>query len=355
MIVINLNVVGTPTDIPELKVDTTPTIYLATLTDHRATFALPDAAPPHGFSVRWAGQEARSIVPSSPGHYEGGLLQPPLPDLAYALPAPTGLHVRGDAFWQGETPFLWRGSTEFRLPERVLVGANIRPILEDRVNAGANLVRILAMKANNTGYELNPRAPGYWDAVKQTLELCGDAGLYVEWCVFADTKRMMPDAGEQQEFYARTLETVRAFPHVLIELLNEDKHATQAINAQAFSRPAGILASHGSGLSDVQPVKPLWDYGTYHGRRSGGLAKICSNYSSYVFQDTYPLPVPYIPEETLKPEGYGYDVGVASLLGCSARCGAGGTFHHSAWLEQRLWNDPERACATAFFGALQGA
>ena len=271
-----------------------------------------------------------------------------------AAAAGTGLRIEGDHFLQGDRRWLWKGSTDFRLPERVLAGVDITAILKDRKDAGANLVRMLAMKANNTGYELNPHSPGYWDAVIETVNRVGQAGLYAEWTVFADTKRMMPDPIEQQDFYRQTIETMRQYPWMLVELVNEDKHATQAINAQAFRKPDGVLSSHGSGLSDVQPVKPLWDYGTYHGRRSGGLAKVASNYSCYVFQDTFPTPCPYVPEETLKPEQYGYDAGVARLMGQSACCAAGGTFHHSAWLDERLFNDGERACARAFFAALSG-
>jgi hypothetical protein len=266
----------------------------------------------------------------------------------------TGLRIEGDHFMQGDSRFLIKGSTDFRLAECVLRGVDITPLLEDRKAAGANLVRILAMKSPNTGWEFNTHSPGYWEAVIATCTQVGDAGLYGEWTIFADTKKMMPDPIEQQDFYRQTIETIRVFPWMLVELVNEDKHATQAINAQAFRKPDGVLSSHGSGLSDAQPVKPLWDYATYHGRRSGGLAKISSNYSAYVFQDTYPTPCPYIPEETIKPAQYGFDVGVARLMGQSACCAAGGTFHHDAWNDARLFTDGERACAEAFYAALGG-
>lgn len=286
---------------------------------------------------------------------------PPFTDVdwpdQYLVPKATvgeGLRIEGDHFMQGPVRWLWRGSTEFRLPERVLAGVDITPILIDRRDAGANLVRMLAMKFDNTGFTLDPRTPGYWEAVIETCEQVGDAGLYGEWTIFADTKKMMPDPVMQQDFYRQTIETIRMFPWMVVELLNEDKHATQAINAQAFRKPDGVLSSHGSGLSDKQPVMPLWDFGTYHARRTGGLAKIGSNYSCYVFQDTYPLSVPYVPEETQKPEQYGYSTGVARLMGQSACCGSGGTFHHSAWLDERPFNDGERACAQSFFAALSG-
>jgi len=238
----------------------------------------------------------------------------------------------------------------------VLAGVDIRPILQDRRDAGANLVRMLAQKADNTGYSLSSHTPGYWNAVIRTCELVGEAGLYGEWTVFADTKKMMPNPVEQQDFYAQTVETIRKFPHMVLELVNEDKHATQSINAQAFRRPDGLLSSHGSGLTDAQPVKPLWDYATYHARRTPAPpnAKPFNNLSGYEFHPEWPHPVPYVCEESVKPEDYGYNAAYARQMGLAARLGPGATFHGSWWLEERLFNDDERSCARAFFRALSG-
>jgi hypothetical protein len=77
-----------------------------------------------------------------------------------------------------------------------------------------------------------------------------------------------------------------------------------------------------------------------------------SNYSPYVFQDTFPTPVPYVPEESVKPQQYGYDTRVAACMGAHANCGAGGTFHGEWWNEPRLFTEGERACARAFYQAL---
>ena len=277
------------------------------------------------------------------------------PDL-YLTPevtTPGPLRVEGDRFMLGDKLFLVRGSTDFRIAERVLHGVDVRPILQDRVDAGANWLRILSMKQNNTGWELNPRDPRHSDMMRRTFDLLGEFGVYGEWVVFADTRFWMRNQAEQQDYYGRNCEVAREYPHILLELVNEDQHPTQAIDAQAFAKPAGILASHGSGLTDVQPVIPLWDYATYHARRAGANAKWVSNYSPYVFQDSFPTPCPYLPEEGVKPAQYGQDVRFAQRLGEHARCGSGGTFHHDAWNEPRVFTEGERACAMAFYGALE--
>jgi hypothetical protein len=351
MIQINVNVSGVPTDTPELKVDTLDLVTRATFSDdkRRASFILPASTPPHGATVRWANKTARTVIPATPGSYEGSSLTPPLPTLNYG----SELQVDGDHFMRGSARFYVRGSTDFRLTERILRGVDIAPLLQDRRDAGANWLRLLSMKANNTGWTLDPKEHGYFDAVRKTFEILAQFQFIGEWCVFADTKALMPSAAQQREHYERTCGLVREYPHIVLELLNEDKHSTQAINAQGFKQPEGIVSSHGSGLSDVQPVKPFWNYATYHSRRSGGVAKITSNYNPYVFQNAYPTVVPFVPEETITPAVYGHDPRIARQFGLNAKCGTGGTFHHNAWNEARPFTDVERLCARAFYEALE--
>jgi hypothetical protein len=319
-----------------------------------------------GISTDWHQVELRAdadgYVTSSESVNIDPTLTPPFVDVEWPdlllqpMHQPGGpLAIDGDHFTQAGVRFLVRGATEFRLTEVLLTGGDIQPILQDRRDAGCNWLRILGLKKNNTGWSLSHRTPGYWQAVRDTFAQTAAAGFAVEWVVFADTLAMMPDPGEQQDHYAQTCEVARAYPHVLLELVNEAGHATQKIDPQRFSRPSGVLASHGSGLSDVQPVKPLWDYATYHARRSGSIGKMLSNYSPYVFQDTFPTPCPYVPEESIKPQQYGHDTRVAECMGEHARCGAGGTFHGDWWNEPRLFTDGERACAISFYAALMMA
>jgi hypothetical protein len=160
---------------------------------------------------------------------------------------------------------------------------------------------------------------------------------------------------EQDDYRGRNLEIVRQYPFVLWEEINENGHSTQDVNVGRFSKPEGILSSHGSGLSDVQPPSPFWDYATYHARRSPYPdPRSFTNYSGYVFRDgdPYPLPCPFIPEESLKPQSYGFDTHYAYLMGKSASMVAGGTFHHDAWNEPRIFTDQEFDCAESFYAGV---
>lgn len=265
--------------------------------------------------------------------------------------------VLGDRFVDARGfPWTWRGCTDFRLPERVAAGVDIRSVLEDRLDVGATLVRMLSMKANNTGWEYDPRRSDHRDVARKLFDMLGNLGMYGEWGVFADTKHWMPDPSEQQDYYGRQQEIVREYPHIFLELVNEDGHPTQDLDSSRFARPAGILASHGSGLTDVQPVAPLWDYATYHARRSPPPpgAKPFNNLNPYEFHPEWPHPVPYVCEESVKPEDYGFNPEYAAQMGRAAQLGPGATFHHNAWNEARVFTPEERVCAEAFFNGMCG-
>lgn len=283
----------------------------------------------------------RCILPLGGGKLE--LVADPL------VLVPAAVRIEGDKFARGDAQWYWKGSTDFRLVEVVLNNGPINHILDDRKEAGANLVRVLSMKANNTGWELDPRGESYWDALKETIKRVHSAGLLVELTVFADTKRMMIAPSDQQNHW----KAVQGVGADFLELVNEDKHATQSLNSSSFHKLSSTPTSHGSGLSDVPPVKPFWDYATYHARRSGGLGKVIANYNYMCSFEYWPVPCPIVPEETLKPASYGFDPNVARALGRQARYGSGGTFHHDAWNEPRVWTGAERACAEAFYKELE--
>ena len=258
--------------------------------------------------------------------------------------------------------FFVRGSSDFRLAELILSGreAQARAVVEDRKSCGANLLRILSMKASNTraAWSLDPRHPGHRDLRRRTFDLLGDLGLLGQWCVLADTRAWMPDPAEQVDYFLSNCEDARPYPHIWLECLNEANHPTQQVpDPTIFQKPEGILSSHGSRLTDEQPQTPFWDFATYSARRDPAppSPKPATNYCALVFRDgdPWPLPCPFVPQEGVKPAQYGYDPRYARLMGQCARIGAGATFHHDAWDEGRLFTGEERACAVAFYEALQ--
>jgi len=252
----------------------------------------------------------------------------------------------------GNTEWRWRGSSDFKLLADFVAGVNLTDRLNQRKAAGANLVRVLAMKQNNTGWQLVPSytvetvLPAFFQALAA-------AGFYCDLTVFADTRAMMANQNDQLHFWARIGAVAQHHTNVFLDLLNEAGHPTQAIDPKAFQPIPGVLCSHGSGQTDAHSVDPFWQWSPYHARRDTPPdARGFTNCCPFTFESNYPKPCPQIVEESIKPEQYGYDKTFAFLMGKHAGMGCGGTFHTSAGVGSAMWNGGEQACAKAFFDGI---
>lgn len=251
---------------------------------------------------------------------------------------------------------LWVGATAFRLPQLQMAGVDIRPYLQQYKACGFNRLRVFGMKHNNTGWALDPHGrPRYFEEdMPRFLDTCKEFGLVGEWNALVDTRYLMPDHHEQQEFARRTVEVLRRYPSWTFSLGNEVTNSDwQTINLDAFAKPDGILSCHGSAGTNESPIKPIWDYGTFGVRRdplpdARGIAR----WSHWAFESVYPKAQPIVPVEGLKPENYGSDTEVARLMGKHARCGIGGFFHFQEGINGILMPPNVEACARAFVEGL---
>lgn len=243
------------------------------------------------------------------------------------------------------TPWKWRGLTSFRLLEQFLRNDPIvDPWLDEAQALGANLVRVLSMKEANRGWRLTPN---YSAAdIGRFFDHLAARHLSCELTVFADTRAMMPSQADQLRWWDLVCEVARSYPHVVLELINEAGHPTQACDPQAFAQPDGILTSHGSGGEDQDVVHPYWSYVTYHGRRPkyDGDSRGFVTYSPYAWQELWPKPVPFINDEGPKPEHYQNDIGYARRIGEHAGCIAGGTAHTDTGITGDRLTAVEAAC-----------
>lgn len=344
---INCNVSGKPTDTPLFTDDSSNEVVARWEGDSRVVFDIPDNYTGGGH-IYWADNKINFLIPENPGSYEGGNIG--IPTLEY-LVIQSGLSVIGDHFVRDGKTFWVKGSTDFRLPELALRNGDIESIIRDRVSCGLNWFRMLSMKYNNTGYELNSRDPNHTDAMLRTFDAIGKYGAIGQWDIFADTAQMMPDENEQLDYYGKQLEIILPFASFIVAgVCNEKSHGTQKFNNfNQFYKPTGILSSHGSELTDQLPVQPFWDWSGFSARRVGNLGKVISNYSPLTSFEQWP-PVCMIPQEGLKPENYAYNTQVAEQFGKYSRATTGGIFHHNAWVDCRLFNEGERQCAIAFAG-----
>jgi hypothetical protein len=262
---INVNVSGDPKgDIPVIRNDDPRTIFGIFESPTRVIFH-PPADFNGGANLIWTHYNERFLLPPDGWVGEGSSLG--LPDITYELGSGRW-KVQGSQFVDGNGQQVrWKGISHMRLLDRLLSGESIDDHLTQVVEAGFNVVRVLGMKTDNTGWELSPTEALYWDSVGELFTATKSRGLQVEFTTFADTRYVMPDRGQQAAYWENITQVAGMYDNVMLEFMNEFGHPTQAINPLAFGKPQGILASHGSGLTDADGVRPYWDYMTYHARR----------------------------------------------------------------------------------------
>jgi hypothetical protein len=265
--------------------------------------------------------------------------QPPLPSV---LP----LHTEGARFVDSEGKrWNWKGATDFLLLKKYLDGEDIGPILAQRKDAGANLVRVFGMCANIARF-YPQEYPGFWEGLVGFVDYLADAGFYVELTVFADAQLVLPDLTTQiahwQGFYR-----VANKPNVFLELVNENSHAGNTIRVERFTRLDGsALQSHGSEQTDMHYIEPAWDLAGIHVRRDPPPdARGATNYDCYEFEARFPKARPEVGDEGIKTTNEAY----AALMGTHAAICGGGTFHSQAGVTSQLWNEAEFAAARAFY------
>jgi hypothetical protein len=348
---INVNVQGDHgTDVPYIEDDRPKQIAGVFENPSRIIFHLPSDFNGGGHLV-WTGNKVNFLIP--PDGFVGEGSQLGLPDITYGPTSAGRWVVSGSQFTVNGAPIKWKGITHMRLLDLALDGVSIADHLTQVQEAGFNLVRVLGMKTNNTGWELSPYEPGYWDVADDLYTMCKTRGLQVEFTAFADTKYVMSGADLQHHYWENICSLAQVHDNVLLEFMNEYGHPTQAINPLNFAKPLGVTSSHGSGLTDADGVKPYWDYMTYHARRDAPPdARGFTNYDQYEFQAVYPS-LPRVPDEGIKPDQYGFDTGYASLLGAHAALGAGGTFHWGGGVNSDMMDSPTFDCASAFCSAIK--
>lgn len=368
---IKLRYTGAPTPLPILRIDAAPgepNLEIdGTLNGDRIDFALPEqAARGWGAWVVVGGNEiARLVTPVQPGTYLAE--DPPVnmdpPSLAYA-PAVESLQavwIEGGHFHDAHGRWFWKGVTEFCLYKRFLEGEDIRPILRQRREAGANLVRVLMQMHYITRFY--PReSPAFYDRLLEFNHIIYTEGMRWECTVFADENEVKSGRGH----WDRITQALAGAPNVFVELVNE--WPKNGIDPNAFSKPAGLLASQGSALSDSAPPLPGWDYHTWHGRRDWPKVIFSSEDAWYV-GDGYDAggSHPYSAKPVTHDEPMGFSavdqpgrrsnsIELARQIGatCSTFCD-GGTFHSDEGINSVLWGPEVDAMARKFFDALDGA
>lgn len=245
--------------------------------------------------------------------------------------------------------------TDFALLSRWLNGENLDGLLEQRRQAGANGSRVLS---GVNWLNLYPQArPDYYDQLQKFCQYTLEKQWYIELTVFAAVRELFPSLDQQLTHYHRVCDVVRNFPHVFLELVNENDHDGNTIDASKFTKPSDIVASHGSSTGGQFPVLPVWDYAGTHSERGGDWV----NNVRFALSTGASLNAAVVEGEPIgahevnqpgrrdnNPENF-YRAG--RILGW----GPGACFHSEAGLRSDPWGPIQFQCAQAFFQGMDEA
>jgi hypothetical protein len=152
-------------------------------------------------------------------------------------------------------------ASDFALYARFLDGGDIESILRQRASAGFNMLRVwtrMQLAQFGIGSLTLADDPDLYERLPRFLQRCADHGFYVELTAYTGREDYDP------QHWNRLVEAVRGQTNVLLELVNENDQAGNHIDLAPFTRPMGVLASHGSNGSQARPVEPFWDYADFH-------------------------------------------------------------------------------------------
>jgi hypothetical protein len=258
------------------------------------------------------------------------------------------LDTRG-GFFQLQNGEYWTAieATDFRLFQRALNGEDITPVLQQRKQIGFNLLRVSLMCQQM--FSLNP-ITYTMSQLAEFILLVNSWGLRLELVCFMDATLVMPDLTSQQKFFERVCSTVKQTGNTcLIELVNENDQPINTINTDPYEENGPCLIAHGSNGSQAVPVRPPWDYETFHTNDAFEWQRKVGHNAMELSDGAEGLPASHVPvianENTRFPDRcssltMAYDAAAGAALLCAGSC-----FHSVSGKDSVLWSGVELACA----------
>lgn len=270
------------------------------------------------------------------------------PAVGRAMPDGEMFKVNGK-LWQ------WRGSTDFMLFRDYLDGKDISPVLIERAEAGANLVRVLGMAHYipvNAGQRAFKQSDyiNYFDKLKDFVNYAATFGLRVEFTALADAQILMPEANAQAVFLSRV---ISALPETaFLEICNEPfKNGCDVKTLLGTFKDTVIVAS-----GDYTWEAPIiGKYQTVHEDRGDEWPRKSRLDEWY---DKVRVPVvwdePIGADEINQPGRRSNSVSdFFDLCAGSALHGAGLTFHSTNGLLSLVWGSIQHQAAVACYDAMK--
>jgi hypothetical protein len=240
--------------------------------------------------------------------------------------------------------------SDFNLFGRYLVEgeAVVRQVLKERADLGFNMLRVWSEYQGNATFtaEIGRLVPAEWPRYYGQLldfaKLASAYGLYIELTVFTGTGI----AGH----WGSTGFVAQHTTNILLELANE-VNAHPSINPAEYQPVAGVVCSHGSNGSQAVPVRPAWDYETFHTNDAYEWWRKGSHNGMEMSAGAEGIPAsgkPVIANENTRPDR---DANMAHHVDAAAACTlliAGSCFHSQSGKNSTLFGQTDRNFAAAF-------
>lgn len=208
--------------------------------------------------------DLETSVPST-GEFRVPLNRPP--PLVPALPK---LHASDAAFYTKDaTIWKWHGVTAFMLYQQFLDGKDISPFLAWAKASDINVVRVLGMYNGGIG-KFIPADYGdrYLAQLSAFLARLKDAGLRVEFTVFADAQNILPSLPAQRAHLSRVVAILTDQTNVFGEIANEPfKNGVDPATLSDIVLNTGVLWATGN-YDVVDNKLATLDYVTIHTERN---------------------------------------------------------------------------------------
>lgn len=257
--------------------------------------------------------------------------------------------------------WIWRGMDGFRDYEFYRAGQDIRPVLQETASLGANLRRVFFCVASFGN--IDPKVPGFYDAIPNFLDLLASYGLYCE-LTGGDYQIRLPSVDSQRNHLNNLIQQVGTRP-AFIEGCNEGRNNGFHTEAwQELSYPSNILTCNASPLTDDIPPAPYREYAAIHNKRGpkwqfAGQDAWFATYGfageSQSFAGTHK---PTVSNEAMGAADYdsgsrSTDAGAFERFARDvATWGSGGVFHSDCGVQSQLLSPTQRSCAIGYMKGL---
>jgi len=284
-----------------------------------------------------------------------------LPSIKKKITVLSPITVSGKDFQVNGMRYKPKACSDFLLVYKKSQGIDITPILKQRKEAGADMLRIFTMAFNIANF--NPRTYNVMQTLSSTLDDIHSFGMRAEVEGFADVQLIGLNPAEQQMHHDTVCAVIRDKNSVdLYDLVNEMEK--NGIDSSQFIQPAGIISSSGSRQNNKPPKPPYWSFGTFHPRRDGEdyyfskwRADMTPQSEVYYGVEGEPAPnMPIFPDEprgfaAINENGkrsnyppYAYQLGVTYGMFLNGSC-----FHSTNGIFSDLFDDVTLQCAKLYF------